>query len=137
MPYRKGQSGNPRGRPKGTPDRRTRLFQELVPYGEELVTKAVSMALEGDSQMLALCINKLIPNPRPVDQSVSVSTLKGSLSEKGDAVLRAMANGKLTPTEASTLVSTLALQAKLVETDELTKRIEVLENDTQKPPASA
>ena len=79
MSYKKGRSGNAKGRPKGTPDRRTLLFQELVPHGDQLISKAVAMALNGDSQMPALCINKLVPNPKSVDRLVKISTMKGPL----------------------------------------------------------
>ena len=83
VPFVKGQSGNPAGRRKGSKDRRTLLFEELVPHGGALVSKAVSLALEGDQQMLALCLNKLIPNIRPVDRTASFKKFTGSLTDRG------------------------------------------------------
>ena len=103
------------------------IFEELVPHGGALVSKAVSLALQGDQQMLALCLNKLIPNIRPVDRTASFKKFSGSLTERGEKVLKAMATGQVTPGEASALLSALQAQAKLVEADELAQRVEVLE----------
>jgi len=42
-------------------------------------------------------------------------------------ILKALVSGQLTPNKASTLLTSLANQAKLIETDDLIKRIEKLE----------
>lgn len=127
MPFAKGQSGNPTGRPKGARDKRALLFEHLVPHGDQLISKAVEMALGGDSVMLKACLDKLIPNCKPVDRSTTLDDLSGSLTEQGAAVLSAIGKGQLNPAEGSTVMSTIAAQAKLVEHDELLKRIETLE----------
>ena len=46
--FKKGQSGNPAGKPKGAKDKRTELRELLKPHAEKLVKKAVDMALAGD-----------------------------------------------------------------------------------------
>jgi hypothetical protein len=125
--WQKGQSGNPKGRPRGSKDRRTLLFNELVPHGTDLVSKAVALALEGDAQMLSLCLNKLIANPRPVERQVDIGSLRGTLADKGDALLAAVARGRIAPTEVQVLMNALAIQAKLVEHEDLVERIEALE----------
>ena len=128
MPYRKGESGNPRGRPKGSPDRRSLLFKELVPHGDKLIAKAVDLALKGDTQMLNLCLNKLLPTPKPVDRHVELPMLEGTLSQKGNAVIDNVASGTITPGEANLLLQALSAQARLVEIDDLLKRVEALES---------
>ena len=89
---------------------------------------AVSLALNGDPQMLALCINKLLSSPKPVDRTVRIEDFTGNLTERGEQVITALTEGQITPTEGSTLLSALATQAKLVELDGLVKRIDVLED---------
>ena len=89
---------------------------------------AVKMALEGDVAMLTLCLNKLIANPKPVDRLINLKAMKGTLTEKGDAVIKATAAADITPTEASVLLGAVTAQAKLIEVDDLTQRIEALEN---------
>ena len=90
MPYKRGTSGNPAGRPKGARDSRSLLFDELVPHGHALISKAVAAALDGDPMMIKLCIDKLIANPKPREQSVKIDRFEGSLSEKGDRILQAI-----------------------------------------------
>jgi len=60
MPFEKGQSGNPSGRPKGSKDNRTELRELLMPHAPELIEKLVAQALEGDMAAMKLCIDRLI-----------------------------------------------------------------------------
>jgi len=64
MPYQKGHSGNPAGRPPGLPDKRTVLRELLAPHAEALVAKVVALALAGDTAALRICIDRLIPLQR-------------------------------------------------------------------------
>jgi Family of unknown function (DUF5681) len=73
--FRKGQSGNPAGRPKGIQDKRVNLRKLLEPHAEALVEKAVALALEGDTTALRLCLERLVPAYRaqemPADEDES------------------------------------------------------------------
>ena len=49
-PFKKGQSGNPSGRPQGSRHKATLAIEELLDgEADKLTRKAVEMALEGDS----------------------------------------------------------------------------------------
>ena len=61
MTFKIGQSGNPKGRVKGTPNKRTQLAKLLEPYAEKLIEKMIELALGGDTGSLRLCIERLIP----------------------------------------------------------------------------
>jgi hypothetical protein len=128
VPFTRGKSGNPKGRPKGSRDSRALLFDELVPHGGALIAKAVAMAMEGDPVMIKLCLDKLVGNARPREHTAQVSGLVGSLSARGERVLEVMAAGEISVSEGSALLGAIATQAKLVEIDDLTKRIEALEH---------
>ena len=130
--YRKGESGNPAGRPKGTADRRTELRALLQPHAEQLIAKAVSVALEGDTTALRICLDRLIPTMKASDASVELGALPGSLSEQGEAVLRAAAGGDITPHQAATIMQAIAAQARIVEMSELEERIKRLEEHRAK-----
>jgi hypothetical protein len=127
--FQKGQSGNPAGRPKGLPDRRTKLRALLEPHAQGLVEKAVERALEGDAAALRLCLDRLIPPLRAKDQVAPLPGLvhDSSLAAAGRAVLAGAAEGRLTPSEASSLIQALAGQARIVEIDELDRRVAALE----------
>ena len=69
----KGKSGNPKGRPKGIPDKRTALKDLLKPHAEELVNKAMELVRAGDVAALRLCMERLIPKVSSVSLSVEPS----------------------------------------------------------------
>ena len=127
MPFQAGKSGNPSGRPPGIRDRRTAMRALLEPHAQALVAKAVELALAGDGTALRICIDRLIPAIKAKDDSVSLPSLNGSLADQGRVVVEALAEGKLSPEEVSTILQALATQARIVEVDEIEKRVTALE----------
>lgn len=133
MPFKKGESGNPKGRPKVRGDRRTdrrddmrALFADRAP---ELVQKVLELALAGDTTMLRLCVDRLVPALRPVDAPLAIPIPTGSLVEQGQAVVDALASGKLTADQAQAVMGVIQGQAKVVETDELAREVAALEKE--------
>jgi hypothetical protein len=63
----------------------------------------------------------------PKDAPLKLKGVTGTLSEKGEAVLSAMARGEISPGQAGEILSALASQGRIVETTELEKRIAALE----------
>ncbi len=124
--WRPGQSGNPAGRKPGT-GKVDKLRALLQPHAEELVAKAVEMAKAGDTTALRLCLERLIPPMKARDEPVQVEGLQGRLVDQGSAALRAMGEGQLTPEQTTALLQALATQARLVEVDELSRRLDALE----------
>jgi hypothetical protein len=61
-PFQPGQSGNPRGRPKGARNEVTKFIEALIEgQGEALGATAVQKALGGDSALLREMLNRLAP----------------------------------------------------------------------------
>ena len=126
--FQKGQIANPTGRPAGSKDRRTELRQLLQPHAAELIQKAVEMALEGDSAALRICIDRIVPTLRSTPELVSIPLpTTGNLAEQGNAIFHAAATGKLNADEASSLMSILAGQVRIIEATSLDDRIQALE----------
>nr|WP_241017140.1 DUF5681 domain-containing protein [Paraburkholderia sp. Ac-20342] len=137
MAFKKGQSGNPAGRPKTRGDRRTdrrddfrALFAARAP---ELVNKVLDLALAGDPAMLRLCVDKIVPSLRPTDAPVPVALPAGSLAVQGRAVVDALARGQLTADQAQSVIAVIQGQAKIVETDDLARRVAALEKEHGAP----
>ncbi|MEI6300955.1 MAG: DUF5681 domain-containing protein [Betaproteobacteria bacterium] len=135
--FRKGQSGNPIGKPKGAKDKRTELRSLLQPHAEELVNKAVRLALDGDVAALRLCIDRLIPPIKAKDSPIDIGNLQGSLSDQGRRVLSALSAGGITPDEANSLMHIIASQARIIEVSELEGRIATLEGQKAQDSASS
>ena len=125
--FRKGQSGNPAGRPRGIADKRVELRKLLEPHAEKLVSKVVALGLQGNVGALRLCLERLIPPIKPRDAPVDIGPPSGSLVNQGRTAFEALSAKKLSPDEAATLMQVISAQARIVEVDELEKRITVLE----------
>src|SRR3989442_12355646 len=62
MPFEKGESGNPAGRPRGSRNRTALLMENLLSYEAEAIgRKAVEMAIKGDMAAIRLCMDRLAP----------------------------------------------------------------------------
>jgi hypothetical protein len=127
MKFKKGTSGNPAGKPRGAKDKRTALRALLEPHAEVLVKKAVALALSGDVSALRICIDRIIAPVKARDMPVHMEALTGSLTEQAQKVTCALTGGTLTPDEASSVMQTLIAQARILEIDDLDRRLKALE----------
>ena len=131
--FEKGQSGNPKGRPKGVVDRRSRylaLFEQHMP---DVVDQVVSAAVGGDMTACKILLDKILPSVRSMAPVMSLPRSGKSATERSSAVIEAMLNGSLAPDQAATAISVLVDHARLCEHTELEARLATLEkrnNDT-------
>lgn len=100
MTFTKGQSGNPKGRRKGVPNRRTELAKMLDPHAEALIAKMIELALEGDVIALRLCMERLIP--KASRESTGIEFQKDPSKLKDD-ILRAALDGRISIDDAERL----------------------------------
>ncbi len=132
--FRPGQSGNLKGRPKGSRDRRAQLRELIESEAAELVAVAVRAAKEGDLTAVALLLSRCISPLRPVAHAVQFDIPAGaSLADQARAVLVAVASGRVDPMTGRSLIDAIAGAARVIETDELLRRIETLEGGTDEP----
>ncbi len=120
-----GQSGNPQGRKPEA----EKVRELLEPRRDELVSQAVTLALQGDATALRLCLDRLAPPPKSESRSVEVPGLPeaGTLTAKADAIMGAVGRGEVPPDIGERLLAALGNYAKALELDELERRISALE----------
>lgn len=128
--FAKGQSGNPKGRPKGIRNATTRMAQTLFDdEADELIRKAIDLAKDGDPVALRLCIERLLPprKDRPVE--IDLPEIEGApdLTKVISAITQAVGEGEITPSEGSALSGMLETQRRTIETGELAERLEKIE----------
>jgi hypothetical protein len=128
--FKPGQSGNPKGKPRGAKNHATKLAEKLIDNQcEALVQKAVEMALNGDMQALKLLIERLIParKDRPVKLDLpKIQSAQDIINVMG-LIVENVGKGELEPEQAKTLATILELNRKSIETAEIEERLLALE----------
>ena len=121
--------GNP-GRPRGARHKATRAALALLDGEAEALTRqAVTMALDGDGAALRLCLERIAP-PRkdaPVQFNLPRMETARDAAKAAGAVLEAVAEGDLTPTEGAHIMGLVETYRRTLETSELEARVAILE----------
>jgi hypothetical protein len=73
------------------------------------------------------CAPFMHPRLQPIGAKVQLAGLRGTPTEQGNTVLAALGSGELAPDVATTIIQALAAQARIVEVDELERRVTELE----------
>jgi hypothetical protein len=128
--FKPGQSGNPKGRPRGARHRTTLAALELLNgEAEALSRKAVELALEGDTTALRLCLERIAPPCRevPVTFEIPEMVTAADASKAMAGLLKAVADGDLVPAQGAAVANLIEAFRWTLETEELERRIERLE----------
>ena len=122
-------SGNP-GKRRGARNRATMAALSLMEgQSEALSCKAVQMALGGDTTALRLCLERLVPPVRdaPIQFDLPAMQCARDASDAAAGVLRAVAEGDLTPTEGAKVMALVDVYRRTLETTEFEARLAALE----------
>lgn len=129
--WKPGQSGNPNGRPKGKGPF-AELRESISGHVPAMIAKLAEQAKDGDVAAARLLLERVYPAMKPVEATQPIEMPDGTLTERGKAVIAAIAAGDLAPTQGAALVSAIGALAKVTEIDELARRIEALEEKAKK-----
>ena len=123
-------SGNP-GKPKGARHRATQAALALLDGEAEALTRqAVTLALEGDTTALRLCLERIAP-PRkdaPVTFTLPPMQSAADAATAAGAVLAAVAEGDLTPTEGAHVMGLVETYRRTLEMTEFEARLREMED---------
>jgi hypothetical protein len=131
--FRRGNSGNPKGRARKTAEARAVEALARTSSGEALdVVLSIMRAGEGDRVRLAAALaviergigkaGDVLPEPVTVPEGAT-------LAQRAEAIVGAAMAGAVSVSQASALLSCLASVAKVREVEELEQRIAALEAD--------
>ena len=129
--WSKGVSGNRAGRPRGSRNKATLAMEALLEEGsEQLIRKAMTMALAGDTAAMRLCLERILPVRR--DRLVQldlppIGTAK-DISRAISTILTAIGEGQITPGEGEMMANILATQTNVLVEEELENRLENVES---------
>jgi hypothetical protein len=123
----KGVSGNPKGRPPSlSPELRERL-DKATP---DIIDKIIEKALDGDLAAAKIILDRTAPVPKQSSATVTIPDLGSdstTLVEKAGAILGSVASGNCPADVGAVLMQSVTALAKVIEVDELDRRITALE----------
>lgn len=125
--WKPGQSGNPKGKPKGSGRQIADLRAAIDEHVPAIVVQLVRAAINGDVPAARLLLERVLPPMKAVEQASPLTLPDGSLTEQGRAVLEAVGAGELAPGQGAQLITAIGTLARVSEVDELAQRIKNLE----------
>jgi hypothetical protein len=131
MPYEKGESGNPAGRPPGSRNRATLLMEGLMADDAEAIgRKAIEMAKGGDLAAIRLCVERLAPTRKGKPVAFELPPLEKPADSVAAAakIAAGVASGELTPSEAAELAKVVEVYVRAIETKVFDERLTKVEN---------
>jgi hypothetical protein len=134
-PFEPGNSG----RPAGSKNRTTQLLKQLADgEAEQIIQKVLEKAKAGDDACLRMLMDRLWPPRKGQPVKLNTPPLKTSADVLTAIVTlwTAIANGHLTPDEASALSLVAERSMAVINQQEALKRIEGLEKDQERRDAT-
>lgn len=130
--FKKGHSGNPAGRKPGS-GVCGKLRKAIEQDADDIVTVLINQAKSGDIQAAKVLLDRIMPPLK--SQALPVSIPIGeTLPETGNNVVSATMDGEVPPDVGSQLIRALADQSKLVELEEISKRLAKIEKQLENRP---
>jgi hypothetical protein len=132
MPFEKGESGNPAGRPRGSRNRATLLMQSLLAHDAEAIgRKAVEMAIAGDLAAIRLCMDRLAPvrKDEPVAFDLPPIEKPADIVGATASIVAAVAAGELTPSQAADVSKVIGVHVQALDSKGFNERLTNLESE--------
>jgi Family of unknown function (DUF5681) len=123
--FKPGQSGNPRGKPRG-PNYATKFMESLKKGDSQAIIQAmVEKARNGSVAAAELILSRLMPVP--TGRRVSFEWPEGldseSIGKAFDAIMVGVGAGQITPDEGLQIANIMKLKAQIMDTDQIQKEI--------------
>ena len=132
-PFRKGQSGNPAGRPPGARNRATAAIAAVEAMldneAEAVIRKLLDLALGGDRVALRLVADRILAprRERPVHLELPLMHDAEEIAAAMAGLTSAAAAGALSPGEAADFARVAEIQLRAVAVADLERRVAALE----------
>jgi len=127
-PFERGNKMG-RGRPKGSRNKLTQQAREIFEtHAASVMRKGVSVALQGDTRLLTTFVNRLLgPQTFPKKFGKLPMRTTGDLMDTFDLVAKQLGAGEITLSEAQELLSIIEQRRKLIETHDMERRLQNVE----------
>ena len=82
MPWKQGQSGNPKGRPRKSQMTMAQLRTQISEHLPDVIEVLADAAKEGDVQAARILVERCIPSMRALDQNINVNESVRGISDE-------------------------------------------------------
>ena len=124
--FKPGQSGNPKGRPRGSRNKATLAAEALLDGEAEAITrKCIELALGGNIHALRICMDRICPprKERPVAVKLPRVTSAEDLSKLTAAMVNAVARGELDPQQAASMAALVSAHGRALHAVEIEHKL--------------
>ena len=128
--WKKGQSGNPKGRPSGSRNKASLATENLfLDEQERLTRKCIKLAMRGNMSAMKLSIERICPVRRDVPINVQLPRVKTveDATKLTSSLLDKVASGELTPSQGELLSRMVEKHIKVLQLNDLEARLQLLE----------
>ena len=121
--FKKGESGNPAGRPPGSSNRSLRILRDAA---EAILPDLIARAKDGDLEAQKLILDRGIPRLRAVSMPEALALPDGTLTDQAKALVALIAEGNLSTTVAAEIAGIITASARVEEVDQLRDELKAL-----------
>jgi|TARA_B110000196_G_scaffold304369_1_gene301035 hypothetical protein len=82
MPWKQGESGNPRGRPRKSQKSMAQLRSQISEHLPDVIEVLANAAKEGDVQAARILVERCVPSMRALDQNINVNDSVRGISDE-------------------------------------------------------
>lgn len=132
--FRKGQSGNPQGKARGTKNRATLAAERLL-HGDldNICHKLIEEALTGNVQAIKLVLDRVLPAKRDRDIDVRLPKLQTAddAVKAMSMIVESVSCGNITPSEGEAMSKVVDAFVKSLQAYDVEKRVVKLEQEVK------
>lgn len=123
MAFKKGESGNPAGRPRGSVNKNLQMLRDAA---EAILPDLIKRAKSGDLEAQKLILDRGIPRLRAVTMPERMGLPDGTLTDQAKALVALIAEGNLSTTVAAEIAGIITASARVEEIDQLRDELKAL-----------
>ena len=123
MAFKKGESGNPAGRPRGSVNKNLQVLRDAA---EAILPDLIDRAKSGDLEAQKLILDRGIPRLRAVSMPEALPLPGGTLTNQAKALVALIAQGNLSTTVAAEIAGIITASARVEEVDQLRDELKAL-----------
>ena len=82
MPWKQGESGNPKGRPRKSQKSMAQLRSQISEHLPDVIEVLANAAKEGDVQAARILVERCVPSMRALDQNINVKDSVRGISDE-------------------------------------------------------